>query len=156
MAALANGLLQALDAALSPPTTTTTTTTPTGFLQRAADAAAAFAGTEVARRNERLTEAAVRALLARAREGDGAFTVLTLSLSSTLMAVFRGLKERWSQQKQQEGRRLRVVRRLCLSLCFLTSTFPILPQPNTMKPNVQPRIPTKHHATDRLRVPPAL
>ena len=111
MAALANGVMHVLETALlaaspSPPP-------PAAFLQTVAAAAAAFVGTEVPQRNERLKEAAVRALLALAAggggaEGEGEFTVITLSLSSSLMAVFRGLKEQWGGQ--EGGRRLRVVR----------------------------------------------
>lgn len=108
MAALANGVMHVLNTALAAPSSPP----PAAFLQTVADAAAGFVGTDVPERNERLTEAAVRALLALAAERGGVeqgeFTVITLSLSSTLMAVFWGFQEQWG--RQEGGRRLRVVR----------------------------------------------
>lgn len=110
MAALANGVLDVLDAALNPPTNDGENAT---FLARVEAAAAAFVDSEVPARNARLVEAAVRALWALvpppAQEEKGEerpFTVVTLSLSSTVMAVFRGLL----REGQERRRALRVVR----------------------------------------------
>lgn len=119
MAALTNGVSDVIDAALSshspPPPNNDHAHS---LLERVSAAAAAFVERELPARNARLVEAAVSRLLAlvpaAAKEGEGeegGLTIITLSLSSTLMAVFKGLWEQQAQgqQGQQRGT-MRVVR----------------------------------------------
>lgn len=107
MAALRNGVMNVLDTALSPSPSSSSSS----LLQSVTEAVAAFVERDVPTRNARLVEGAVQTLLGFAQEEEGQkpFTVITLSLSSTLMAVFEGLHKHLQQQQQGRRRRLHVV-----------------------------------------------
>jgi hypothetical protein len=135
MAALPNGVMDVIDPILSsppPPTTTTMedgdTTPRFALLDQVATTAAAFVESGIPARNAQLQEAAVQALLALmpphpppSEEQEEAsplpfrplpFTVVTISLSSTLMAVLGALRAR------EPARPMRVVRvSVCVRVC---------------------------------------
>ena len=111
MAALASGVIESILSSSS-----SSPSTPTAFLHQVSAAAAAFIETSVPARNSQLQVAAVEALRALApaqEQGHGPFTVITLSLSSTLMAVFRALRAEGPSEQ-----RMRLVGNACLFFCL--------------------------------------